>query len=151
MPRFTLRRLLLAAAFLPPLMAAVWFCFDFGKVHAGSDENAVRKKLLAYTPRGTNAMEVMEFVVNDLHRPSAAHGEAYERYVKEYRALTGRKDDFNLWPLGENDYTHERTIEVAVSGRAAGLLVAHVIEATWHFDDQDRLVDITTNSYGIGL
>ena len=115
MPRFTLRRLLLVAAILPPIIAAVWYWFDFGKVHVGSDEKAVRQKLLAYTPPGTSAMEVMRFVVNDLHRVSVNPGRAYERYLREYRALTDRKDDCNLLPVGENLYTHERTIEVVAS------------------------------------
>jgi len=146
MPRFTLRQLLLTAAVFPPLIAAVWYCFDLGRVHTGSEENAVRKKLLTYTPPGASAMQVLAFVVNDLHR--SGQGNAYHQYLEDYRASTGRDDDLQLTPTGD-EFTGERTIEVVVSSRPSGL-VTHEVSATWHFDAQDRLTDITTRSYGIG-
>jgi hypothetical protein len=149
MPRFTftLRRLLLTAAIVPPLIAAVWYCFDLGRVHAGSDENKARTKLLAYTPPGTSAQDVLKFVADDLHHAGGGQGSAYYRYLQNYRASTGK--DVNLTPT-ENQTTGERTIEVIVSSMPAGFMMAHEVTAIWHFDRQDRLIDITTNSYGIG-
>jgi hypothetical protein len=149
MPRitFTLRRLLLTAAIVPPLVAAVWYWFDMGRVHAGSDANKARTKLLYYTPPGTSAKEVIRFVANDLHHAGPGQGSAYYRYLQDYRASTGK--DVNLTPA-ENQATGERTIEVIVSSLPAGFMVASEVMATWHFDKQDKLVDITTEGYGIG-
>jgi hypothetical protein len=146
MPRFTLRRLLLTAAILPPAFAGVWYFFDLGKFHTGSNENAVRKKLLGYTPPGTSPDKVLDFVVNKLHR--SGQGDAYYKYLRSYEASTGRMDN-QLTPT-DAMYGDPRTISVVVSSWPAGLMLAHEVEATWHFDAQDRLVDVTTRSYGIG-
>ncbi len=144
---FTLRRLLLTAAVVPPLIAAVWYWFDLGRVHAGSDANKARTKLLSYTPPGTTAKEVIRFVAEDLHHAGPGQGSAYYRYLQDYRTSTGK--DVNLTPTGD-EVTGERTIEVIVSSLPAGLMMASEVSAIWHFDKQDRLVDITTTAYGIG-
>jgi hypothetical protein len=148
MPRFnfTLRRLLLAAAIVPPLIAALWYWFDLGRVHAGSDANKARTKLLSYTPPGTTAKEVIRFVADDLHQAGPGQGSAYYRYLQDYRASTGK--DANLVPT--DSITGERTIEAIVSSLPAGFMMASEVMATWHFDKQDKLVDITTMGYGIG-
>jgi hypothetical protein len=148
MPRLTLRRLLLTAAILPPLFAAAWFWFELGKVRAGRGENAVRQKLLSHTPPGTSAVEVLEFVVNDLYH--SGQGNAYHPYLKDYAATSGRKlHDLKLTPT-DNMYGEKRVIEVVVSSVPSHFLMANEVAAIWHFDGQDRLTDITTRSYSIG-
>jgi len=145
MRRFSLRSILLVAAILPPLLAAVWYWFDFGKVHAGGEGKAARKMLLAHTPPGSSPDTVLDFVVNKLHRNG--QGDAYYKYLRAYEASTGKMDN----QLTAADLiTAPRTISVVVSSRPSSFMIAHEVSATWHFDDQDRLVDITTMEYGIG-
>jgi len=141
MPRFALGRLLLIAAILPPVIAALWYLGGVGKIHSGSEEKAAREKLLTYTPPGSSPKEVLSFVVNDLYR--AGQVNAYHEYLRDYEASTGTQVN-NITPT---DY---RTVEVIVSSWPDGLLSAHEVSATWHFDREDQLTDITTNSYSIG-
>jgi hypothetical protein len=143
MRRFSLRSMLIIAAVLPPVIAGVWYWGQFGKVHAGSQEKAARAKLLAYTPAGTSAKNVLGFVIKDLYRPGAGQGNAYFQYLQDYEASNGRAK-LNLTP------TDDRTIEVIVSSTFGGFLMADEVKATWHFDRKDRLIDITTSSYSIG-
>ena len=120
-----------------------WYWSDSGKVHVGSQADAAREKLLKHTPPGTSASEVLEFVVNDLDSFRHGGSSAYYVYLMEYEASHGRRPD----DLGPSD---DRTIEVVVSSRTAGLLMSKRLKAIWHFDGQNRLEDVTTSEYGLG-
>src|SRR4051794_2539267 len=86
-----------------------------------------RSELLDKTPLGTRAPHVLSFVHElQLHGPQVAG----------YRP-----------PV---DATPDRTIAAIVKIHSVGFVAQEHVKATWHFDESDRLSDITIERYTIG-
>lgn len=101
----------------------------------------LREELLAKTPRGTSAPDVLAFVA-DLELPKRAQCTGYGQWVRNYEASTGRRT--SLIPADD------RTIEAMVKIEKV-VLGDDIVKAIWHFDESDRLTDITIDRYTIGF
>ena len=141
MPRYKLRTLLIVLAFLPASIAAVWwYVAGFGdEIYRRSLRTnvAIRNELLAYTPLGTPGAEVLEFVLNKLKcvpPAKAPHG-----WVHEY--------DKSLLNIGSSVLPEAggRTIRVTIGRRIT--IGEERVDATWHFDENNKVNDITVERY----
>ena len=141
--RFRLRTLLIAVAVVPALVSLGWYVLGFGNEtyrRALRADSTIRDELLSATPRGTSAQKVLSYVVNELAHEEPADG--YYEWVRAYDASTGRVS--SIVP------TDDRTIEVIVGERSAGFMMVELVSATWHFDGNDLVSDITVERYTFG-
>jgi hypothetical protein len=133
--RYRLRTLLLMAALIPPAIAAAWYFGGCGKVGVSrySQNAAIRSKLLAHTPPGTSAVDVLSFVITSLRHQEPV--DCYFEYLQAYEASTAQSA-----PVVP---TNSKTIEVIVTEWPAAWMMSELVIATWHFDDKNRVSDIT--------
>ena len=68
-------------------------------------------------------------------------GNAYYKWVQTYSTSTGRKSDL--------EPTDDRTISLTTRSRPTGKAEEHV-RAIWHFDENDRVTDISIERNAIG-
>jgi len=140
--RYRLRTLLIVLAVGPLIIAAAWYLLGFGNEtyrRTLRADSAIRNELLAKTPVGTPASKVLAYVVNEV----AHEGEvsAYYNWARAHEASTGT---FSV------NRTDDRTIEAIVGERSVLPLLVEDVTATWHFDDNDRVSDITVERNGYG-
>jgi hypothetical protein len=96
--------------------------------------------LLEHTPVGTSAVDVMSFIIRRVRpwRPVHAHSD----YIQAYKTpIPERFDVFR---------TSSRTIRTTVAELPVGLLTSDRVHAKWHFDENDRLTDITAERVAVG-
>jgi len=139
--------LLFALAALPTLIAGALDRDDSqGKsgeritINSASPDQEIRSKLLEGAPLGTDAVDVLSFVVDKLQPARPIN--AYSKYVRAYKESKGRDS-------GAMRIT-SRFIAVIVAERPVSLLSSERVWAKWHFDDKDRLTDITIERVAIG-
>lgn len=140
--QFRLRTLLIVVAITPLICAAAWYLFGFGSDtyrRTLRADSANREELLAATPPGTPALKVLSYVVHDLGHEGAQGNWEWKR---AYDASTGQRCD--VTPIDE------RTVVATVGKRTVGPLEVENVDATWHFDDNDQVSDITVERYTFG-
>jgi hypothetical protein len=112
--------------------------------HHNSDA-AIRQQLLSHTPKGTPAVDVLEFVMAKLDHEN--YVDAYSEYVDTLESRTGKRS--GAIRTTASIYTGN-SISAIVSERAAGFFLSELIVAYWHFDDQDRVAGITIDRHCLG-
>lgn len=140
--RYSLRRLLLILAITPPVLALGWYCGGCGKVGVSrySQDAAIRSKLLAHTPPGTSASDVIVFVFDSLRHEEPV--DVHFEYLEAFEASTGRQ--VPAVP------TEAKTIEVIVTEWPADFMMSELVIAIWHFDEKGCVRDITIERRNIG-
>jgi len=73
--------------------------------------------------------------------------DAYSQYVNALESRTGKRS--GAIRSTANFHTGN-SISAIVSERAVGFLLSELIVADWHFDDQDRVADITIDRHCLG-
>jgi len=138
---------LLTAAVLPLMFAHAFDrSEDEGKsqrritIDSASPDKEIRDTLLKHTPLGTGGVDVLSFTLDKLHVTRPVN--AYSAYDKAYQASTGKAS--SATPISA------KIIAVIVSERPVRLLSSERVWAKWHFDEKDRLTDITIVRDGIG-
>ena len=142
MPRYSLRTLLIALGVAPLLITAAWYLLGFGDQtyrRALKADLVIRDELLEATPRGTNAADVVLYVDREL---AHVHAEAYSKWVWAYRDSIGRA------PLIIPTTT--RKIRVIVGQRSKQFPLTEHVQATWHFDGNDKVTDIIIERHAFG-
>ncbi|QDU29236.1 hypothetical protein ETAA8_43430 [Anatilimnocola aggregata] len=125
--RFKLSKLLAVTTFMPVIIAAAFYLGGCNQVvHSGQSDQLIRRRLLTGTPRGTSAKDVLAFIAKNFNDGAGSQV---------------------LPSLAPNE---QRTIEAVVARGSAGYMLAELVTATWHFDDQDRVtyILISRSHYG---
>ena len=111
-------------------------------VHVSTKDEDIRTRLLAYTPLGSDATNVLQFVVDDLRPKDGCM--AYVAYV--HALQSGRHDKLPVTPIdpavmsAPPDWT-ARYIYVVI-GEYLGGEYYWRLDAKWTFDKNDKLVNI---------
>ena len=117
-------------------------------LRSSSSDEEIRKLLLAHTPMGSKAVNVLKFVLDDL-QPKEYSVNAYVGFVETLEKGRGvdprinRIDpDYLRDEEDDEDETEPHSIYVFLGGWAEGLFYYHRVSANWVFDNDDRLTDI---------
>lgn len=140
--RYRLRTLLILLAIVPLVLAGGWYFGGCGKVGVSrySQDAAIRRKLLAHTPPGASATDVISFVFNSLRHEEPV--DCYSDYLRAFESSTGRS--VPAVPTGT------KTIQVIVTEWPADFMLSELVIAVWHFDGRDRARDITIERRTMG-
>ena len=140
--RYRLRTIIVLAA-IPLLGAAAWYVMakDRVTISSWSTDDSIRRTLLEHTPVGSSPRTVIAFIHDSLS--PKGHIEADSVYLDDYENATGKKIKAVPW-------TRKRFIRAVVAERPRGFLVTEEVTAKWHFDQNDRLTDISIDRHGLG-
>jgi hypothetical protein len=119
---YNLRTLLISVAVIPPMIAAVWYLLGYGNEtyrRSLRADSVIRDELLAATPPGTPASKVIAYANREL----------------EYGPSDSYSDSFLAGKPGTRSAT--------VGLRAVHFAATEYVTATWHFDANNRLTDIS--------
>jgi hypothetical protein len=104
-------------------------------------DSLIRDGLLVSTPKGTSGPDALAaFLRARKHKDRV---DAYSGYVEAVEISTTQR-----LPVISST---QRTIRAVLSERPIGFALSKLTIATWHFDERDRLIDITVETLTIGL
>jgi hypothetical protein len=130
--RFKLSTFLIMAAVAPILIAAICYMAGCNNL-ANQTDQVIRSKLTKLTPRGTTAVDAIAQILASVQYDSGSAADA--DFLIAHEAATGTRA-----PLTPTD---DRNIEHIVGSRSAGFMLKEIVIATWLFDDQDRVTEIS--------
>ena len=140
--RYRLRTLLIVLAVAPLIIASAWYLLGFGNETyrlTRKADSAIRDELLAKTPVGSPAAKVLSYVVNELAHEAPING--FYDWVRAHEVSAG---EFSVVP------TLDRNIKAIVGMRSSGFMMTEYVKATWHFDSNHQVSDITVERYALG-